>query len=287
MAFDPGLTPGETIDNERLCEIFKCSPQGGMRRSTRTNTLVLTSGHINVIYEDRWVGNVLHYTGQGLVGDQELESGQNRTLALSPGNGVDVHLFEVHREKEYTYSGRVVRAGEPYAEQQPDKNGQLRRVWVFPLAVQNELPALSEEKFGEEELRRTRRALSLTAEELARRAKAAPRQAGERPVTARQFERNPYVVEFAKRRANGHCELCGQAAPFVDDDGRPYLETHHIEWLARGGEDAVENTVALCPNCHRRMHVLDRAKDRVRLRHVVLESLALQSESIENLAAGE
>ena len=34
-----------------------------------------------------------------------------------------------------------------------------------------------------------------------------------------------------------------------------YLEVHHIVWLAKGGADALENVVALCPNCHRKMHI--------------------------------
>jgi 5-methylcytosine-specific restriction enzyme A len=48
----------------------------------------------------------------------------------------------------------------------------------------------------------------------------------------------------------------------VNKKGEPYLETHHIVWLARGGEDASGNTVALCPNCHRRVHELEQAADR-------------------------
>lgn len=34
------LKPGDELDNERLCQIFGCGPQGGMRRSLKTNTLV-------------------------------------------------------------------------------------------------------------------------------------------------------------------------------------------------------------------------------------------------------
>lgn len=45
----------------------------------------------------------------------------------------------------------------------------------------------------------------------------------------------------------------------------PYLETHHIVWLARGGEDTIFNTVALCPNCHKRMHILDLEADKTKL----------------------
>ncbi|MDH4653466.1 HNH endonuclease [Pseudomonas sp. JG-B] len=80
---------------------------------------------------------------------------------------------------------------------------------------------------------------------------------GQRAATVQQHQRSPYVAEHAKRRAKGHCELCKQPSPFADKAGRPYLETHHIVWLARGGADTIENTVALCPNCHKRMHIVE------------------------------
>lgn len=31
MPFNPGLKQGEILTNEEICNIFKCSPQGGMR----------------------------------------------------------------------------------------------------------------------------------------------------------------------------------------------------------------------------------------------------------------
>lgn len=69
------------------------------------------------------------------------------------------------------------------------------------------------------------------------------------------FRRNPAVVINVLRRANGLCEGCGNAAPFSRrSDGTPYLEVHHTITLANGGEDTVENAVALCPNCHRCKH---------------------------------
>lgn len=82
------------------------------------------------------------------------------------------------------------------------------------------------------------------------------------------FERNPYIAEYSKRRANGKCELCKQNAPFKDKIGRPYLENHHIIWLSRQGEDSIENTVALCPNCHRKMHILDSKVDKEALKNL-------------------
>ena len=34
----------------------------------------------------------------------------------------------------------------------------------------------------------------------------------------------------------------------------PVLDVDHIQDLGRGGEDDPRNMVALCPNCHRRVH---------------------------------
>ncbi len=69
------------------------------------------------------------------------------------------------------------------------------------------------------------------------------------------FKRNPYVVAEVLERANGYCEMCKNKAPFLrDNDGTPYLEVHHIVSLSNDGDDTVENTIALCPNCHRRVH---------------------------------
>ncbi|MFS1493312.1 hypothetical protein BCU32_003535 [Vibrio lentus] len=63
---------GTKLNNTELCEVFGCSPQGGMRRSHKTNTLVIVSNHIKSIYDDRWSDGVLHYTGMGTNGDQSL-----------------------------------------------------------------------------------------------------------------------------------------------------------------------------------------------------------------------
>lgn len=72
--------------------------------------------------------------------------------------------------------------------------------------------------------------------------------------------RNPAVAAWVLRHALGSCELCGEFAPFRRDDHRPYLEVHHLQPLAENGPDTVDNTVALCPNCHRRMHHAARAE---------------------------
>lgn len=85
-------------------------------------------------------------------------------------------------------------------------------------------------------------------------------------VTVQQVARDPYIAEYAKRRANGMCQLCMKPAPFNKANGNPYLESHHIIWLSEGGEDSIENTVALCPNCHRKMHIVNLPEDVQRLK---------------------
>ncbi|MCQ9471644.1 HNH endonuclease [Pseudomonas alliivorans] len=67
------------------------------------------------------------------------------------------------------------------------------------------------------------------------------------------YIRDPEVRAWIRQYANGFCEGCDQKAPF-DADGRPFLEIHHVKHLAAGGSDRASNTVALCPNCHRRCH---------------------------------
>jgi len=87
------------------------------------------------------------------------------------------------------------------------------------------------------------------------RLKTAPKKPKVIEITHRVFERNPDVIVEVLERAKGSCERCEKAAPFVRKSDRiPFLEVHHKIPLAQGGEDTVENAVALCPNCHREMH---------------------------------
>ena len=79
--------------------------------------------------------------------------------------------------------------------------------------------------------------------------------------TTSSYVRDTYIAEASKRRAKGVCQLCGQPAPFNDKKGNPYLESHHIIWLSEGGADTLENTAALCPNCHKKMHIVNDIKD--------------------------
>ena len=131
--FNPGLSIGQIIKNADIVDTFKCGNMGGMRRSKTTNTLVIVSDYTKGIYHDKWIGGVLHYTGMGKSGDQDINWAQNATLAACGYNGVDVHLFEVMDPGEYVYCGRIELVDKPYTETQPGEDGNPRKVWMFPI----------------------------------------------------------------------------------------------------------------------------------------------------------
>lgn len=130
------LNLNQNYSNREIVEIFKCSPQGGMRRSYTTNTLVLVSNKTGKNpYQDKWENDVLYYTGMGLTGDQSLDFAQNKTLSESQSNGIVIHLFEVTINKVYTYRGIVEYTGEYRIAQQEDSQGNLRKVYQFGLRL--------------------------------------------------------------------------------------------------------------------------------------------------------
>jgi 5-methylcytosine-specific restriction protein A len=267
QTFHLDLSVGETINNSRLVKEFQCSAYGGMRRSHKTNTLVLVSKHViskEKIYDDRKDGDTYYYTGQGMEGDQRLDFGQNKTLAQSNTNNVVLHFFEVFEEGKYIYMGIVFLSGEPFQEIQEDQTHRPRKVWVFPLKLSestNPRSYVDSHLLNENLERGLKVARKLSTAELEKRAIQSSAPSSSRKTYTKTYLRNPYIAEFTKKRANGVCELCKRPAPFVDKNGDPYLESHHIVWLSQKGLDAPENTVALCPNCHKRMHVRDDATD--------------------------
>jgi 5-methylcytosine-specific restriction protein A len=98
-------------------------------------------------------------------------------------------------------------------------------------------------------------ALMLSSEDRKARLEKAPKRPEPIQVISRAFRRNADVAAEVLLRAKGSCEGGRSKAPFLRaSDGSPYLEVHHRIMLAHGGEDTVENAIALCPNCHRQSH---------------------------------
>jgi 5-methylcytosine-specific restriction protein A len=203
----------------------------------------------------------------GPTGDQSLSYAQNKTLNESPATKIPLHLLEAVEPLKYTYAGEVVLVGAPYQEEQLDDAKQARQVWMFPVQLKpgGAIPVLTEEQARVIEDSHARKARQLSTDELEALAKRAKKKPAVRTAQTTAFVRDAAVAEYAKRLAKGLCDLCEMPAPFQTKANEAYLECHHIAWLAHRGEDTIANTVALCPNCHRKMHVVDHKADRERL----------------------
>ena len=87
------LEIGREYNNDDIMRLFKCSGQGGMRRSKETRTLVLVKDKTS-IYEDTWQNSICYYTGMGQEDDQHFYERQNKTLFNLPFIDVEAYLFE-------------------------------------------------------------------------------------------------------------------------------------------------------------------------------------------------
>ena len=158
---------------------------------------------------------------------------------------------------------------EPYQKIQPDANKQDRLVWIFPVKLSDSNTAISIETIEQTSQKKQRKFKKKSTEQLIADANAsAQTEVSYRNTKAKYYIRSDAIAQLAKRLANGICQLCEQPAPFKDKNGEPYLETHHVEWLANGGADTPENTVALCPNCHKKMHVVNAEIDKQKLLNI-------------------
>ncbi len=270
------LKLGRKYSNYDLMNYFLCSEQGGMRRSIRRNALVIVSDHTKALYDDIWVDGVLQYTGMGKNGNQEITFAQNRTVYESDSNNVVLYLFEVYDSsilKKYEYKGIVKLVGKPFKKQQFDEEDHLRNVWMFPLKpIDKSITRYSDLKKAEEISEK--KAKKLTDQEILNTLKTRDSNVpAESYAVTKVVHRDALVKEITKRNANGYCDLCGEPAPFRTKKGEPFLEVHHIITLSNKGPDKVTNTVALCPNCHRKIHYANSVDDEKFLVKVILNNL--------------
>ena len=69
------------------------------------------------------------------------------------------------------------------------------------------------------------------------------------------IKRDPKLVQSMRERYQGRCQICIWEPRMIY--GPDICETHHIQWLSRGGDDVESNMVLLCPNHHRAIHRCD------------------------------
>jgi len=136
--------------------------------------------------------------------------------------------------------------------------GKSKQPKIHDLVVvhlENLQQSMTQKEYDEEFARQITTSLNEPRKDRLTRLKAANKKPSTITVLTEAYRRNPDVVAEVLFRADGKCERCTSAAPFLrTKDRTPYLEVHHIIQLAKGGEDTVENAIALCPNCHRELH---------------------------------
>lgn len=257
---------GQEYSNSEISKIFNANLQRGMKKSNTANALVLLAKHeADNLYDDYWdKDGIFYYTGMGFEGDQQLDFYENKTLSESNTNGITVYLFEKFEGHEFIYRGIVKLIKPPFQKEETDIRGNIRKVWKFPLKMIGEYYILPQNIIHEQQIKKAKsiKDKHLSLKVLRDRAETVSKycKSSIRKVVASSYERNKYVREYSLRRANGKCELCKKDAPFKID-GEAYLEEHYITWLSRGGGDSIDNVSAVCPNCHRKLHLLDDKKD--------------------------
>ena len=66
------------------------------------------------------------------------------------------------------------------------------------------------------------------------------------------------------------CHKCNNT--FLKEDGKPYIEVHHIIALCNGGEDGIWNLSVLCAHHHRMSHFAN-VKTRIKLERTLLKEV--------------
>ncbi len=203
-------------------------------------------GYVDEFCED----GTFRYSGQGAEGDMDWRF-VNRAIRDHKKMGKDVYVFEKTDESymvrcrgEYEYDSH---------EWVPlqDQNDNFRDAILFELvpvggrtvSVEGDLETKSLEQLYDD----------------ARTAAPQSNSGGQSKSTSSggsgtQYNRSEVVKEFARRSADGVCQGCNEPAPFESKNGSPFLEVHHLKLLGDEGADHPDNVIALCPNCHRRVH---------------------------------
>lgn len=249
------LVPGRVYSRKgELHANFNGQRQGGISTPADHPVILLFTGDqgVDYGYHDGFRDDgTFWYTGEGQVGNMQMIKG-NRAIRDHKSTGKALHLFE-YVDAGVQYIGEASYLGD-HEEVAPDRNGDPRRVIVFELAIASSdegSPELQPDVPPTEPNSLWKRSIvSLRNEAFASEWYDAP--VGEQK--RRVHYRSSLIKVYVLRRANGSCEGCGAAAPFNTRKGNPYLEPHHLRRRADGGPDHPLWVIALCPNCHSRVH---------------------------------
>lgn len=184
------------------------------------------------------------YFGEGQRGDMQMARG-NLAIANHVADGKDLLWFEKsYPERTITFRGEYVCAGWRWGRSK-DAEGKERDAIIFELhPLDRVIETTEEQPLIDGNLAKLR--------ELAFAASAPSQIKGTSKRTI--YQRSADVRAYVLARANGTCQGCHEPAPFKRADGSPYLEPHHIRRASDGGPDDPRFVIAVCPNCHRRVH---------------------------------
>ena len=81
-------------------------------------------------------------------------------------------------------------------------------------------------------------------------------------INGRRIKRKWLLVKYIKELADYKCQACGFM--LIKKNEKRYVEAAHIDPLALSKLDTIENMVALCPNCHKKLdHGNEAAREEV------------------------
>jgi 5-methylcytosine-specific restriction protein A len=243
--------------------------QGGISTPAEHPIILLFTGEQGEEYgyRDGWTEEGLFlFTGEGQIGHMSFIRG-NEAIRDHIDSREEIYLFEYESTGHVRFISQMVCIGYEWREA-PDRNNALRNVIVFHLTPLEAFDSNQETPMGLEA-----NSDASVFDQLRSQAYDSP---GEnhppRESLTNAYHRSAAVRSYVLERADGICEGCGSEAPFRTDQGRPYLEPHHIQRLSDGGPDHPEWVAALCPNCHKRSHFSqDRDFFNRHLREAVLE----------------
>lgn len=243
------LQVGQEYSRQQLAAIWQYRAYQAIARG-----VVTPAGHASIIlfvtrekqdsaqkYEDRLEGNRLYWEGPT---DHFAEE---RILNVH-NSGDEIHLFYRDRHhSNFRYHGQlrlldaILRVASPSA-------------FVFALvsgASTSTVPGVNSGKQSIGIPRLRERSLD-ELRRLAFSQESAAQDASVRKV--KSYSRSKAIKDYVLLRAAGRCEGCGEPAPFLKPTGSPYLEPHHVQRRSDNGLDHPLWVIALCPNCHARVH---------------------------------
>jgi len=198
-------------------------------------------------YDNDWLidGEVLKYYMKSIKGVFKESYGDNTAIINSHDLPIYTFVRENGKDKKFTYRGVF-----KYLDSVNEGNEK----W-FKLARSGSKNAYSLDEINRKFLSEVETSSNMSSSKRKERLLISSKKPKTRSVLTVIYERNPDVVAEVLKLAKGFCGICKKSAPFNRRKNKtPYLEVHHKTRLADGGDDTIENAVALCPNCHREEH---------------------------------